>query len=163
MISVRLSSRQIFQCSPAQSLRRWALPVLWMLLAVTSVSAADKLVLVSGTGTTNKAVPLSEVRRAFLGAVSAGGRQAMPIRNFSDAKAHQLFSEQVLTLSPSEYDRRLAMRSLQSGLTQLPTIRDSGDIERVLQDTPNSVTYMFESDAKKYKSLTVVQDLAPMP
>ncbi len=163
MIPLRHFLSQFFRGWSMPRVHRWALNALWMVLASTAASAVEKLVLVSGTAAAAKAAPLSEVRRSFLGAVSTGGRQVMPIRNFSDPKAHQLFSEQVLSISPTEYDRRLAMRSLQSGLTQLAVVRDSRDLERVLQDTPNSVTYMFEADAKKYKSLTVVQDLASMP
>ena len=130
--------------------------------ALPNAQAADKLVLVTAVNSPMRALPLSEVRRSFLGAIHSGsGNQVVPIRNLANPEAHQMFVDQVLTISAQEYDRRLAMRSIQSGLGQLNAIRDAREIERVLLEFPNGATYMFASDAAKLKSLHVVQELGP--
>ena len=130
--------------------------------AMPNAQAGDKLVLVSAVNSPMRALPLSEVRRSFLGAVHSGSaNQVVPIRNLANPEAHQMFVDQVLTISAPEYDRRLAMRSMQSGLGQLNAIRDAREIERVLLEFPNGATYMFASDAAKLKSLQVVQELGP--
>ena len=130
--------------------------------AMPNAQAGDKLVLVSAVNSPMRALPLSEVRRSFLGAVHSGSaNQVVPIRNLANPEAHLMFVDQVLTISAPEYDRRLAMRSLQSGLGQLNAIRDTREIERVLLEFPNGATYMFASDAAKLKSLHVVQELGP--
>lgn len=129
--------------------------------AMSYARAGDKLVLVSAVNSPLRALPLSEVRRSFLGAVHSGSaNQVVPIRNLSNPEAHQLFVDQVLAISAPEYDRRLAMRSLQSGLGQLNVIRDGREIERILRESPNGATYMLESEAAKLKSVQVVQELA---
>lgn len=139
----------------------FAVLVAWLALSPPPATAADRLVLVSSSKATLRATPLSEVRRTFLGAVHSHEAGAVvPVRNLANARAHELFVNAVLVISVSEYDRRLTARTLQSGLPLIAVARAQKDLERLLAEIPNAVTYVFESELANLPSLRVVQTLA---
>lgn len=145
----------------------WPIVTLAVLAAVLPIApclAAERLVLVTAAKASVRSVPLSEVRRSFLGAVHAvEAESSIPIRNVTNAQAHALFVDRVLAVSVSEYERRLTARTFQSGLPPIAIARDGKELERMLSEIPNAVTYVFESELAKSPGLRLVQALATTP
>src|SRR3954462_10326646 len=89
-----------------------------LVVSVRPARAADRLVLILSTHSRVNIVSALDVQKAFLGlTVVVEGTKLRPLRNESDDSTHDIFFQDVISMSEDAYERRLLTLTLQSGRT----------------------------------------------
>ncbi|MDX1811207.1 MAG: hypothetical protein R3240_04620 [Gammaproteobacteria bacterium] len=143
-------------------MRRYIL-ILFLILftSYTASALADsrKLVLVTAKNNDIPALNAKELKKVYLGLiVKKQGNVLTPILNHTESLMDEVFLQNVIFMSSRNYERQLNSRTFRSGKrihahSSLKEIIDS------LQKNNNSITYLWESDAKKYSNIKIIQNL----
>lgn len=134
----------------------------FLLIFTTSFStlaeSGQKLVIVTGSQSDITSLTPKELRRVFLGLnVTNNNSAVIPIRNHSDEMLHEVFLQKIMFMSSRTYERQLNLRIVRKGLERPKQFSKQSEIISVLTNTNNSITYMWEQDAKNFSDLRVIR------
>lgn len=137
---------------------------LLLLLSGTSLPADEPheatLVLVSGAGLGDSQLTPNQLRRIFLGMpVSANGKAISALRNTSDPLLNEIFLQKVVYMSERRYQRLLVSKTFRTGQIRPPNFKSHDNLVQALKTVPDSVSVMWERDAKNHTDLHVIQVL----
>jgi hypothetical protein len=118
-----------------------------LLLIARESCAADAVVLVTGAESSIEGLSSLDIRKAYLGIkVTVDGVTVRPIRRGEDERLNQIFMQSVIAMSHRSYERRLLSLALKFG-TPRPTEAQDQELIELLARHPDSITYMWRSDA----------------
>ena len=124
----------------------------------TLAESGQKLVIVTGSQSNITSLTPKELRRVFLGLnVTNNNSAVIPIRNHSDEMLHEVFLQKIMFMSSRTYERQLNLRIVRKGLERPKQFSKQSEIISVLTNTNNSITYMWEQDAKNFSDLRVIR------
>lgn len=124
----------------------------------TLAESGQKLVIVTGSQSDITSLTPKELRRVFLGLnVTNNNSAVIPIRNHSDEMLHEVFLQKIMFMSSRTYERQLNLRIVRKGLERPKQFSKQSEIISVLTNTNNSITYMWEQDAKNFSDLRVIR------
>ena len=100
------------------------------------------------------------VRKLFLGLpVLVNGSPLHPLRNRSDALLDEIFLQQIVAMSQSNYDRQILIGVNREGWLP-PTEYDRlSDLVGALKADPNSVSFMWQRDVGHNADIRVIRVL----
>lgn len=117
----------------------------------------DRLVMVISNQASLTALSNKELRRIYLGlTVKKSGEIITPVRNHTHDDLHEVFLQKVMFMSSRTYERQLNLRTIKKGIKPPTQFEKEEDILQYLENNPNMVSYMWESKAKDYSNLRVL-------
>lgn len=127
--------------------RSFAIGVLTLIAQLSS--AEDAVVLVTSENGSLKDISSLDIRKAYLGiSVAVDGKVIRPIRRSDDERLDQVFLQSVMAMSRRSYERRLLSLVLKFGTPRPEEVDEGEDFVMLLLDRPNSISYMWKSDAE---------------
>ncbi len=118
-------------------------------LVAQSSSAEDAVVLVTSGNSSFEDISSLDIRKAYLGiSVAVDGKVIRPIRRNDDERLDQVFLQSVMAMSRRSYERRLLSLVLKFGTPRPVEVDEREDLVKLLLDRPNSISYMWKSDAE---------------
>ena len=130
--------------SIAQSL---AIGVLTLIAQLSS--AEEAVVLVTSKNSSFEDISSLDIRKAYLGiSVTVDGKIIRPIRRADDERLDGVFLQSVMAMSRRSYERRLLSLVLKFGTPRPAEVDEREDLVRLLLDRPNSIGYMWNSEAE---------------
>jgi len=131
-----------------------------MLLSAESSWADREVVLVTSRDSAVESLSTLDIRKAYLGiAVLVGGEPVRAIRRRDDKQLNEIFLQSVMAMSHRSYERRLLSLVLKFGTPRPVEVDEREDLVKLLLDRPNSISYMWKSDAEsdpRVKSIKVL-------
>jgi hypothetical protein len=133
--------------STVLTMRRIALLLLALLLALHAQAGSRQVVLVvNADGPIAKLDPI-EIRKVFLGLPVVRLAHALhPIRNTSNGQLEQVFLQDIVAMSQSAYDRRVLGLVLRQGKPRPTELNRRDAVLAALYADPYAVSYMWLSD-----------------
>ena len=129
-------------------------------LASATLAANEKLVLVTGKNSNIEKISNKQLKRAYIGlTLKQNNNLIKPIRNHSDNFAHEVFLQNVIVMSSRIYERQLTTRALRKGSKRPVSKSTQKKLVSHLNNTENSISYMWEREALKSKSVKIIQSL----
>lgn len=129
-------------------------------LAVTMTAMAEReyrLVLVAKNDVEMKSFSPRELRKIFLGnKVYQKNTRIIPLINKATPILDEVFLQKIVFMSKRHFDRQIMSNVYRRGVSKPKSYQSVDDAVRMLNNIPNSITYMWEETAKKRK-LTVIQ------
>jgi hypothetical protein len=123
-------------------------------------SAEDAVVLVTSENSSFEDVSSLDIRKAYLGiSVTVDGKVLRPIRRGDDERLDQVFLQSVMAMSRRSYERRLLSLVLKFGTPRPVEIDEREDLVQLLLDRPNSISYMWKSDAESDSRVKTIKIL----
>jgi len=136
----------------------WASLVLSLVFCSAPTRGAEQVVLVVGEDTQIEDISSLELRKAFFGiTVRQNNRILRPLRNSSDAQLNEIFLQSVVAMSERSYERRLFSLALKYGRPRPEEFTDHDDLVRALHEQPNSISYMWRSDAERSARIRIIK------
>lgn len=124
----------------------------------TLAESGQKLVIVTGSQSDITSLTPKELRRVFLGLnVTNNNSAVVPIRNHSDDMLHEVFLQKIMFMSSRTYERQLNLRVVRKGLAKPKQFSTQAEIISALTNTNNSISYMWEKDAKNFSDLRIIR------
>lgn len=128
-------------------------------LAVPS-DTGRKLVLVTSSQSDQITLSAAEGRKLFLGIpIELNGRLLVPLRNQTDPVLYEVFLQKTMFMSGPMYERTLLTRLLRTKGTRPQAYETENDLLKALQENPNTVTFMWSSQAKSIPDLRILVEL----
>lgn len=122
--------------------------------------SADRVVLVASVASTIESLDAVDLRRLFLGIpVLRGAVSYHALRNGSDERLRQIFLQNLVSMSESNYERRLLALALEQGRASPPVYADQGRLLAAVAADPGAISYAWESAVLRdgrYKILRVI-------
>lgn len=133
---------------------------LFIFASPTIAEVDQRLVLVASEVNNITALSQKELKRTYLGLTLKRTDQVIvPIRNHSDEFAHEVFLQNIISMSSRIYERQLTTRSLRgAGKRPLAEVNREDLVSRLAQ-IPNSISYMWENDALNDDRVVIIQTL----
>ena len=130
------------------------------LLATDMVHAQEqRMVIVTSTGSSIKAMSTKDVRRAYLGAsIVQDGIEIKPLRNQTDKLAEEVFLQRVLFMSAEAYERQLLAHTFRSG-SRLQVFEKLTDLLDTLQNDNATITFMLFGTAITTPGIRIIGNL----
>lgn len=129
-------------------------------LAVTMTAVADReyrLVLVAKNNVDMKSFSPRDLRKIFLGnKVYQNNTRIVPLINKATPILDEVFLQKIVFMSKRHFNRQIMSNVYRRGLTKPKSYQSVDDAVRMLNEIPNTITYMWEETAEKHK-LTVIQ------
>ena len=144
----------------ASQSRRRLLGALLFLLGATATIAADRVVLIANVNNPVSELNTLEVQKLFLGlTVYAGGNAQHPIRNESDELLRQIFYQNVISMSESNYQRRLLALTLQQGRTAPPVYRNSKQLVSAVAADSTAISFAWAAEVANDPRIKILRVL----
>jgi hypothetical protein len=144
----------------ASQSRRRLLGALLFLLGATATIAADRVVLIANVNNPVSEINTLEVQKLFLGlTVYAGGNPQHPIRNESDELLRQIFYQNVVSMSESNYQRRLLALTLQQGRTAPPVYRNSKELVSAVAADSAAISFAWAAEVANDPRIKILRVL----
>lgn len=100
------------------------------------------------------------VRKLFLGLpVLINGSPLHPLRNRSDTVLDEIFLQQIVAMSQSNYDRQILIGVNRQGWLRPTEYGRLSDLVAALEADPNAVSFMWERDVGHNPKLRVIRVL----
>ena len=140
-------------------MRRLLAILLLLCLVAPARPASQEVVLVVSADSPLQELDSVSVRKLFLGLpVLIKGSPLHPLRNRSDPLLDEIFLQQIVAMSPENYDRQILNRVNQGGLR--PTEFTSlSELTAALSADPDAVTFMWERDVGHNPRIRVIRVL----
>jgi len=123
------------------------LSVMLLLCATATADAGEELVLIVSAQSNIDPLDSTLVRKLFLGlTVNHLGSRLRPVLNESDARIKELFLQNVVSMSESNYDRYILRLSLLQGRTQPVVFKDKKRLIDDIAADPSAVGYVWAKD-----------------
>jgi len=139
---------------------------LFVLLTVVAwtpsfVLADHKLVLVTREDSPLSNISALDLRKLYLGFVvySDTGRQIHPISNHSDARAWEIFLQDVVGMSARTYDRRLLTLTLQTGRHRPQVFNELEYVLDAIAANPLAIAFVWQEDLQHRENIKVIRVL----
>jgi len=129
------------------------------LIAQVSV-AEDAVVLVTSEKSLIEDINSLDIRKAYLGiSVTIDGQTVHPIRRGDDESLDRVFLQSVMAMSRRSYERRLLSLVLKFGTPRPVEVDDREQLVKLLVGRPNSISYMWKSDADSDRRVRTIKVL----
>jgi len=136
----------------------WAALILSLVFCAALTRGAEQVVLVVGEDSSIEDISSLELRKAFFGITVRQNNQILrPLRNSSDAQLNEIFLQSVVAMSERAYERRLFSLALKYGRPRPEEFTDHDDLVRALHEQPNSISYMWRSDAERSALIRIIK------
>ena len=123
------------------------LTVVLLLCAMAPADAGEELVLIVSAQSNIDPLDSTLVRKLFLGlTVNHLGSRLRPVLNESDERIKELFLQNVVSMSDSNYDRYILRLSLLQGRTQPVVFKDKKRLIDDIAADPSAVGYVWAKD-----------------
>ena len=137
---------------------RFMLLLVWLCLLSgagrAQTTPADRLLLVTGDATNIETLSHADIRRLYLGnQLMMNGVRIRPVLNVSDPLMTEVFLQNIIFMSRTEYERQLLSRVFRLGGQRPPAYENMDDLVKQLLDTPGSVTFMWATQLKQHAGL----------
>jgi hypothetical protein len=131
-----------------------------MLLAVSSVHANERLVLIASAESNIDQLDSLEVRKLFLGlTVAHNGNRLRPLLNESDEQIRNVFLQNVVSMTDSVYDRRV-LRLAMAAEANLPARYSSkAELLNAVASNRSAVSYAWARDVEHDKRFKILRTL----
>jgi hypothetical protein len=131
-----------------------------LLVPLRARGTGDHVVLIIGAASPVTALDVVDVRRIFLGIpVMHDGVMLTAIRNESDPVLQQVFLQNIVSMSPSAYERRLLVLSLEQGRRPPPVYADLNRLLAAVAGDTRIVSYAWASSIVHHARLRVLRPL----
>lgn len=131
-----------------------------LLGAVPSAQADESLVLFVSAESPVTRLEIIEVRELFLGlTVIRNDRTLRALDNYSDARVHEVFLQNVIAMPESSYVRRLLMITLQQGGRRPLVYSSKSDLLAAVAADPNAVSIAWAKDVANDRRFRVLRVL----
>lgn len=129
------------------------------LLATDMVHAQEqRMVIVTSTGSSIKAMSTKDVRRAYLGAsIVQDGIEIKPLRNQTDKLAEEVFLQRVLFMSAEAYERQLLARAFRGG-HRPKAYENLFELLDALKDDNTAITFMLYGTAVTTPGIRIIDN-----
>jgi hypothetical protein len=135
----------------------WALLLLGM---APLVRAADRLVLIVSAQSPVTDLSSIDLQKMFLGlTVVRGGEALHPLRDDSDPLMHQIFFQDIISMSESRYEDRLLAFALQQGRPAPPVYHSSAELLRAIEQDPYAVSYAWATEVARDPRIRILRVL----
>jgi hypothetical protein len=129
-------------------------------LIVPPAAAEDAVVLVTGEDSAIDDISSLDIRKAYLGiSVTIDGKVVRPLRRGDDERLDRVFLQSVIAMSRRSYERRLLSLVLKFGTPRPVEVADRKRLTELLAEHPNSITYMWRSDAESDPHVRMIKVL----
>jgi len=132
-----------------------------VLILIAQLSLADEaVVLVTSENSSFEDISSLDIRKAYLGiSVTIDGEIIRPIRRGDDERLDRVFLQSVMAMSHRSYERRLLSLVLKFGTPRPVEVDEREDLMKLLFDRPNSISYMWKSDAESEPRVKTIKVL----
>jgi hypothetical protein len=136
------------------------LSVVLLLCAAAPADAGEELVLIVSAQSNIDPLDSTLVRKLFLGlTVNQLGSRLRPVLNESDDRIKELFLQNVVSMSDSNYDRYILRLSLLQGRTQPTVFKDKKKLIDAIAADPSAVGYVWAKDVAGDARVKVIRVL----
>jgi hypothetical protein len=140
--------------------RRLLTIILILCLAAPARPASQAVVLVVRADSPVRELDSVSVRKLFLGLpVLIDGSPLHPLRNRSDALLDEIFLQQIVAMSQSNYDRQILIGVNRQGWLRPTEYHRLSDLVDALKADPNSVSFMWQRDVGHNADIRVIRVL----
>jgi hypothetical protein len=123
------------------------LTVVLLLCATAPADAGEVLALIVSAQSNIDPLDSTLVRKLFLGlTVNHLGSRLRPVLNESDERIKELFLQNIVSMSDSNYDRYILRLSLLQGRTQPVVFKDKDRLIGEIAADPSAVGYVWAKD-----------------
>ena len=128
-------------------MRRLVAILLILCLVAPVRPASQAVVLVVRADSPVKELDSVSRRKLFLGLpVLVNGSPLRPLHNRSDALLNEIFLQQIVAMSESNYERQILNGVNRQGWLRPTELSRVGDVTAALMADPNAVSFMWERD-----------------
>jgi hypothetical protein len=140
--------------------RRLTAIILILCLAAPARPASQAVVLVVRADSPVRELDSVSVRKLFLGLpVLVNGSPLRPLRNRSDALLDEIFLQQIVAMSQSNYDRQILIGVNRQGWLRPAEYDRISDLVAALKADPNAVSFMWQRDVGHNPQIRVIRVL----
>jgi len=140
--------------------RRLLTIILILCLAAPARPASQAVVLVVRADSPVRELDSVSVRKLFLGLpVLINGSPLHPLRNRSDVLLDEIFLQQIVAMSQSNYDRQILIGVNRQGWLRPTEYHSLSDLVDALKADPNSVSFMWQRDVGHNADIRVIRVL----
>jgi hypothetical protein len=137
---------------------RLGMAILGLVLAVCAPAGERQVVLVVSASSPVLELHPIEIRKLFLGLpVQRENRPLVPVRNSSDRQLEQVFLQDVVAMSQSNYDRRILAQTLQHGRPRPLDLQSRDEVLARLYSDRFAVSYVWFDDAASNPRLRILR------
>lgn len=143
-------------------MRRLLTLILILCLAAPARPASQVVVLVVRADSPVQQLDSVTVRKLYLGLpVLANGNGPLlhPLRNRSDGDIDLIFFQQIVAMTPENYDRQILNRVNQQGSVRPTEFTSVDKLTAALMADPNSVSFMWDRDVGHNPQIRVIRVL----
>jgi hypothetical protein len=134
--------------------------ILILCLAAPARPASQAVVLVVRADSAVQELDSVSVRKLFLGLpVLVKGSPLHPLRNRSDALLDEIFLQQIVAMSQSNYDRQILIGVNREGWLRPTEYARLSELIAALNADPNAVSFMWQRDVGHNPELRVIRVL----
>jgi hypothetical protein len=134
--------------------------ILILCLAAPARPASQAVVLVVRADSPVQELDSVSVRKLFLGLpVLVKGSPLHPLRNRSDALLDEIFLQQIVAMSQSNYDRQILIGVNREGWLRPTEYGHLSELIAALNADPNAVSFMWQRDVGHNPELRVIRVL----
>jgi hypothetical protein len=136
-------------------------PMLALILLATNSRADHELVLIARHDSPLTTISSLDLRKVYLGFVvnAPSGRQIYPIANNSDARAKEIFLQDVVGMSARTYDRRLLTLTLQTGRHRPVSFTELEDVLGSIADNSFAIAFVWREDVENRDDVKILRVL----
>jgi len=140
--------------------RRVLAILLILCLVAPAHPASQAVVLVIRADSPLQELDSVSVRKLFLGfPVLVNGSPLRPLRNRSDPVLDEIFLQQIVAMSQSNYDRQILIGVNRQGWLRPTEYGRLNDLVLALEADPNAVSFIWERDVGHNPKLRVIRVL----
>jgi hypothetical protein len=140
--------------------RRLLTIILLLCLAAPARPASQAVVLVVRADSPVQELDSVAVRKLFLGLpVLVNGSPLRPLRNRSDALLDEIFLQQIVAMSQSNYDRQILIGVNRQGWLRPTEYDRASDLIAALKADPNAVSFIWQRDVGHNPQIRVIRVL----
>lgn len=137
----------------------FGLLLLGLTVSIPCFGEQRTLVLVGDQRLKTAAVSPIELRRLFLG-FPQNQHNMTPLINMTDPLLYEVFLQKVVFMSANAYEKQLSTRLIRTEEKVMPIrIYDTKTLIKRLNGNMDTVTYMWQENAKLYPNLKIIQIL----